>query len=187
MPRPLQNSRSNSLANVPPPLQDNNGAPVTMDPTTGTSQVCVWRDFGYCTEWVLFIPMHKVDGISLLGSFRMEIGHYIKYAFKIRNWSFLPPPSPVATTHQINIMSCLYRQMFCLTEGKSVGITKRGNAEVRTTNFSRFRYKRHLHWLLAILRLTKFCWSTTLLDAFCFVYLQLRLEPSSTGKAMFVM
>ena len=27
----------------------------------------------------------KVDGILLLGSFRMEIGHYIKYAFKIRN------------------------------------------------------------------------------------------------------
>ena len=133
MPRPLQNSRSNSLANVPPPLQDNNGAPVTMDPTTGTSQVCEWRDFGYYTEWMLFILCIKVDGILLLGSFRMEIGHYIKYAFKIRNWSFLPPPSPVATTHQINIMSCLYRQrrkMNVLTEGKSVGITKEGIRQI---------------------------------------------------------
>jgi len=31
------------------------------------------------------------------------------------------------------------------TGGKSVGITKPGDVEVRTTNMSRFRDKRHLH------------------------------------------
>ena len=65
MPGPLQNLRSNSLANVPP-LQDNNGAPVTMDPTTGTSQVK-----SVCGETLgagpseLFILCIKVDGILL--------------------------------------------------------------------------------------------------------------------------
>ena len=46
------------------------------------------------------------------------------------------------------LISCLCRErrkMNVLTEGKSVGITKRGDAGVRTTNFSRFRDKRRLH------------------------------------------
>ena len=64
--------------------------------------------------------------------------------------------------HALGPCSChLHRQVLSLIklilfhvsagiEGrKSVGITKRGDAEVRTTNLSRFRHERHLHdcWL----------------------------------------
>ena len=47
-----------SLADIPSlgrNVQDNNGALTTTDRAIGMNQVCVWRDFGFWTEWALFM------------------------------------------------------------------------------------------------------------------------------------
>jgi len=159
------------------------------------SQVCVWRDwvldrvsaiYTYEGWWDFAVRQFLVESRALYWMCVETMGGIWGSISEIDHSCHLHRRL-LPLTKLISWLCRERRKMNVSTEGKSVGITKRGNAEVRTTNFSRFRDKRHLHWLLAILRLTKFCWSTTLLDAFWFVYLQLRLEPSSTGKAMFVM
>ena len=137
--------------------------PATTDATTGMSQVCVWRD--WVLDRVSAIYIYTYEGwwdfavrqflVESRLNVRSNDGTYPRIYIRHSSYTWtllLPPPSSVAIIHQINIISRLCRsrrKMNVSPRGKFFGITRRGDAEVRTTNLSRFRHERHLHdcWL----------------------------------------